>query len=140
MSGMAKNILDASVIIKWFINEENSDKALLYLQSHKEALFSILIPNLLFYELGNIFLSKQIEIKEAEEAIQILQSQSFIVRDISTDANLFTKTLKNARRFAVSFYDASYVTLMEQEECTFVTADKKLYEKIKSAFPQAKLL
>lgn len=131
-------ILDASVIVKWFLLEEDSDKALFYLDAFNEGSISIIIPHLLFYELGNVCLTKQLARDDVENIAQKLSALTVKVIDIASLT--FSTIYHNAVTFKLSFYDASYVALMEQEHCQFITADKKLYNKIHKAFPQTKLL
>lgn len=120
-------ILDASVIIKWFTQEEGSDRAHRYLQEYKENKFSIYVPTLLYYELGNILLAKKATKYQVSEIMKHLQLLHLIKVDVGYDA--FRKVFENASELNITFYDAAYVTLMQNHDCEFVTADKKLYEK-----------
>lgn len=135
---MVKNILDASVIVKWFTKEEGSDKAIIYLKAFQENEITIIIPSLLFYELGNAFMRK----KESKRAIadigQKLQGLHLEIEDIGL--RMFRKIHENAIDHSLTFYDATYITLMQQENCEFVTADRKLYEKVNKGFALTKLL
>ena len=54
-----KKILDTSVIVKWFVKEEDSPEALQYLQEFRQGGIAIIIPTLLFYELGNALITKK---------------------------------------------------------------------------------
>lgn len=47
------NVLDASVIIKWFIVEEDSDKATYLRKEYMKNLTQIAVPDLMLYELTN---------------------------------------------------------------------------------------
>lgn len=138
MSAMAKHILDASVIIKWFIDEEGSDKARLYLEKITNKKLRVIIPELLYYEIGNILLSKKVK----ENAIDKIAEYLFLLplEEKQVDLKSFREVAGNAYRFGISFYDASYITLIKQEKCPFITADKKLYEKVKKYYTAIKLL
>ena len=135
---MAKNILDVSVILKWFTKEEDSDKAIAYLKAFQNNDTIIIVPSLLFYELGNAFIRK----KESQYFIADiglkLQNLQLEVRDAGL--LLFRKIYQNALDYSLTFYDASYLTLMQEENCEFITADKKLYDKVKKKFALVKLL
>ena len=52
----------------------------------------------------------------------------------------FRKIFQNAKEYSLTFYDASYVTLMQKENCEFITVDSKLYRKINKKFALIKLL
>lgn len=44
-------ILDTSVIIKWFTNEENTDRSIEYRDRHIDREIEIIEPDLLLYEI-----------------------------------------------------------------------------------------
>jgi predicted nucleic acid-binding protein len=133
-----EKVFDASVIIKWFINEDGSDKALTYLQNYKNKRFSIIAPTLLYYELGNILLAKKATENQVSKIMVSLLALSFSNIDIGHDA--FKKVFENAQELNITYYDAAYITLMKKYDCDLITADKKLYEKIKNKFARIKLL
>lgn len=135
---MVKSILDASVIIKWFVQEEDSDKALIFLNSLKDNKINIIVPTLLFYELGNILISKKMSVDIVGEVMTKLQELSLEIADIGLQS--FKKIYQNSIKYSITFYDASYITLMQKENCEFITADQKLFGKIHQAFSAAKLL
>lgn len=131
-------VFDASVIIKWFIEEEGSDRADRYLQAYKDKQFSIFVPTLLFYELGNILLAKKATAKQVGQIMQNLHALNLIKTDIGYES--FRKVFQNADELQITYYDASYLTLMQKESCEFVTADRKLHERTKEKFALVKLL
>lgn len=138
MGKIIDKVFDASVIIKWFIEEEGSDRADKYLQAYKNRQFSILVPTLLFYELGNILLAKKATAKQAGQIMQYLHALNLTKVDIGYES--FRKVFQNADDLQITYYDASYLTLMQKESCEFVTADRKLYEKVRKVFTSVKLL
>ena len=133
-----EKVFDASVIIKWFISEEGSDSALIYLQDYRDRRFSIIVPTLLYYELGNILLAKRATEDQVSKIMASLLALSLVDINIGHDA--FRKVFENAQDLKITYYDASYITLMQNKNCEFVTADKKLYEKVKKKFTHIKLL
>lgn len=135
---MEKVILDASVIIKWFSKEDDSDKAIVYLHAFFENKVSIIVPSLLFYELGNVLISKKVQKKEVSDIKRRLKDLQMEVKDIGLE--WFRNIYENSLDYSISFYDATYITLMQNKNCKFVTADKKLYEKVKGKFSLTELL
>jgi predicted nucleic acid-binding protein len=133
-----EKVFDASVIIKWFIDEEGSDKALIHLQEYKNKKFSIIAPTLLYYELGNILLAKKATEDQVSKIMILLLELNIVNVDIGHDA--FRKVFENAQELEITYYDASYVTLMQKYDCELITADKKLYGKMKNKFTRIKLL
>lgn len=138
MSAMVKHILDASVIIKWFSNEEGSDKARLYLERVTNRKLHVIIPELLYYEIGNILVSKKIKENAIDKIAEYLLLLPLEKKQVNLES--FKEIVRNAHRFSISFYDASYISLMNQEKCPFITADNRLYEKVKKHSSSIKLL
>lgn len=135
---MDKNILDASVVIKWFFQEAGSDSADFYLEKLSKRELVICVPELLFYEVGNTLISKGVSINDSDSIAKELLTLPFKKRGM--DSKFFTKIVQNAKTFNLTFYDASYVTLTQEERCGFITADKKLFEKIHKKFKRVRLL
>lgn len=135
---MEKIILDASVVIKWFTKEQDSDKAIVYLKSFYNNEVTILAPSLLFYELGNILINKRSSKNKIAEVKKKLQDLQLEIKDIGLE--WFGKIYENSLDYSLSFYDSAYVTLMQNKNCKFITADKKLYDKVKNKFTYIKLL
>lgn len=76
-----KLILDASVVIKWFVDEEDSNKAILYLDTISQNQLIIIVPSLLFYEVGNFFVDKKIGTDRIREAMLTLDDLSLEIQD-----------------------------------------------------------
>lgn len=133
-----KVILDASVVIKWFVDEEDSDKAALYLNAFQQNQVLIIVPSLLFYEVGNFFVSHKAGPDRAGEAMLILHNLSLDIQDVGLQ--WFRKIYQNSIEYGLTFYDATYITLLQNMNCEFVTADNKLFQKVNKAFSNIKLL
>ena len=133
-----KIILDTSVVLKWFVDETGSEAARGYLNDFIEGKKQILIPTLLFYELGNACLCNSIPVQDVSKIMEHLQSLPFEIEDIGYSA--FRKVYQNAADYKLSYYDASYVTLMQKHDCELVTADKKLLDKLKKSFEKIRFL
>ncbi|MEW6447655.1 MAG: type II toxin-antitoxin system VapC family toxin [Bacillota bacterium] len=67
------SVLDASVILKWFINEEDSDQALRLREEFYSGKRDIVVPDLLLYEVVNALkynpTFKETEIKKAVKTL-----------------------------------------------------------------------
>ena len=124
-------VLDASVVFKWFQEEEGSERALKFEDSHIKGEENVIAPDLLFYEITNILrYQKGITPEIVDDTLGILEK-------IEIQTFVFSPSeLKGVYRFAhvheISVYDAMYAVLAQRLECTFVTADKKLHQKLSS--------
>jgi len=125
-------VLDASVILKWFLIEENRDIALTLLDRHINEDEQIAIPELLYYEFGNIMALKT-ELLEDKiiEAITFLYRLDLKV--ISLSQHECIEAIRLSRLYKISVYDASYVVLSNSLGVPFITADEKLVRKMKNA-------
>ena len=125
-------VLDASVVLKWiFADEDGGESAARFKDAHVSGHEIIAVPDLLFYEIGNVLATKA-RLSEAAiaEAFSLLWDFSLERFDLGLDE--FQSSLALSRKYKVTLYDAAYVELSRRLKCTFVTADRKLYEKIKS--------
>lgn len=123
-------VLDASVILKWLLPEEGRDIALSFLDKHINDQEQVAIPELLYYEVGNILAVKT---KLSEEAIIEVMRYLF---DLELSAftlgqQEYLKAIRLSRLYEVSVYDASYVVLARSLGASFITADERLVRKMK---------
>ena len=129
---MKQLILDASIVSKWFIEEQHTNKALQIRNLYAQGKIDITLPVLILFELGNVLMRHpSITLEDSKKAFEGFLNLGIKLKSfVETEA--LAKTLETARRFNITFYDASYVTLSELQNAKFVTADKKLYEKIRN--------
>lgn len=133
-----KTIIDASVGVKWFFKEEDWEKADKILDKSQNGTIQLIVPELFFYEVGNVLLNKKESYEKITDIAQQLQAINFSVRNIGSRS--FYATAKIAKAFSLSFYDALYIILMQEERAEFITADKKLFDKVHKKLPLIKLL
>ncbi len=116
-------ILDASVLAKTFVEEEDSDdvRAFILLLTAREKLLS---PELVKYELGSVALkvSRGGRTPPFTEAVGL-------VDDVPFDPILLTRSIEVAKSNGLSFYDACYLALAEMEGSLLWTADGALLER-----------
>jgi len=124
-------LLDSSVIAKWFVQEDDSDKALeirdLFIQNkHRVSTIS-----LLRYELGNVLRKHPAKrIESVREDFESLSEMAIPTLDID-DPKVLTRVFETARSLEITFYDASYLTATEESKAVLVTADNRLFGKLK---------
>jgi len=131
-------VLDTSVIIKWFIEEKGSKRALIWLERHIKGTEKIVIPSLFFYEIANVLrYKKELPLNEIWKVIEYLFQLNLKIEEANPE--LIMRAVLLAREKEISVYDATFVVLAVIYHLLFYTADKKLYEKLKE-FNFVKLL
>lgn len=124
-------ILDASVVIKWFLEENLSQKAIEYRKQHLGKKITLVAPSLLNLEIINALCTKSgVSLKAVLSAIEVFYFTN--IKEYPFVKLLAQKATRLSRKYQVSIYDASYIALAQKFNCQFITADKKLYQKIKS--------
>lgn len=121
-------VIDASVALKWFVEEINTEKALEILNHITEKALPI-VPSLFFYEIANILRYKpEFGIKDIKEINSVLTNLGFRVEPL--EGELADLTVELAFQHGITIYDASYIAISNKRKCDFVTADEKLSKKI----------
>lgn len=125
-------VLDASVITKWFKPDEKSPRADKFFDDHTAGRQTIAVPILLLYEITNaLWNSRRLTIEEIIKALTALnQAHLSYTRP---DNHLFAEALRLSQTTRISIYDASYLALALNLNCSLITADKKFYQKAKGA-------
>jgi len=123
-------VLDASVVIKWFSDEEFTDKAVEIRNDFFKGKNEVVVPDLLLYEVSNALrYNPNFDENDVAEAVNSLfdLGMSIIVPT--------QKVLKSAINLgferSITIYDSFYVALAKEINFTFITADRKLYQKTK---------
>jgi len=126
-------VLDASVILKWFLFDATyGQKAFDLLHRFIARELNILSPSLLEYEVinGLIIAQKRGRIKDEKihMAIEGFFDLQIDLRDLS---HFYQGSLKYCVVYNRSLYDASYLALAEAEGIPLITADEGLYNAVK---------
>ncbi len=124
-------ILDASVVVKWFSEEEYTDKALAIRERIRVGEERVLVPDLLLYELANAL--KYNPSFDANDVSDALTSIFDMDLDIVTPIpEIINSAVTLAFEHNITVYDASYIALAKEIELTFITADRRLCERVSS--------
>jgi predicted nucleic acid-binding protein len=138
---MNPHVVDTSVVFKWYRQPGDEDyvsQAIAILENHLNGDLEIHVPNLLIYELGNILRFK--EDLASKDAMTILKKTFMLdIKIYLIDLPFAENTFHLAKKYGITFYDASFLALSHLLDCPFITADRKLYTKSKS-FPKTKFL
>jgi predicted nucleic acid-binding protein len=131
---MTLYVVDSSIVFKWYRqpgDEEYVPQAVSLLERHLHGDLEIHVPDLLFYELGNILRFKEPLV--SKDALTILRETFALALQIHPiDLLLAEETFRLTREHDITFYDASFVALSHLLDASFITADKKLFSKLKS--------
>lgn len=133
-------VLDSSVFNKLFLNEQDRHLAIDFIRNSEDRKF--LAPQLFVYEVISVALSRGVD---AEVVYTMLYEQQIAnLEVVSMSRVLFEEAAKivksgSAKTGFVSFYDAVYHALAITNNCNFITADKKYYDKTKK-FGHVKML
>ena len=122
-------VVDASVLTKWFMEEEDRDRALALRQLHTSRRSAIFVSELTFLEILNaIRYSPKSKEEDVAEALHVLERLHLQVKP--TDFQLLRKANAIAWAYKVTIYDALYVALAEQLGYPLITADEVMIKKL----------
>lgn len=127
---MRRLVLDASVVVKWFHEEEYTSEALMLRDAHNRGLCEFVAPALIVYEVSNALkkppnLFNEKEVTDAAESVF-----SRLTEIVAPDQMKIKAIIKTAFKYATTTYDASYIALAEDEKTIMVTGDRWLSTKI----------
>jgi predicted nucleic acid-binding protein len=128
-----KIVVDTSVFIKWFKSrdEELLREARKLLAEIESQSVEVHVPALLLYEVGNILLLKtRLKLAALEEALDRMEKLPFVVAPPA--APLLKRAIRLGRQLRLTFYDASFLALAVELDCTLVTADSQLFERTRT--------
>jgi len=112
-------VVDASVVVKWFVEERYGREALTIRNS---------LPSLLYLEVLNALkYSGAFGEDELKRIARILEDYQFTAYEL--EGAYAEKTVEVAMRKGMTIYDASYMALALIEEADLYTADEKLLMK-----------
>jgi predicted nucleic acid-binding protein len=130
-------IIDASVILKWFIPEEHSERALRL----KDSDACLHAPAFLTLEVGNV-LSKKRRRGEltAQDTEDIWRAFRRAPIRRHADETLVLAAFDLAQHTKQSLYDNLYLALAVELNLSFLTADRKFYQALRHSEHRSRLL
>lgn len=121
-------VVDASVVVNWFVEEKYSREANLLRDAYADGLIDVAAPSLLPYEVLNALKYSgafgEEELKEVAVALEDFQITLFDLK-----GELAVKSIELAMRRGLTIYDASYIALAQILNAELYTADEKLIRK-----------
>jgi len=130
---MKSAVLDASVILKWYLTDETyGQKAFSLLHKFITRELTVLSTPLLEYEVVNglVIAQKRGRIKE-EKILTAIEGFFDLQIDLRDLSHFYQRSLKYCRVYNRSLYHASYLALARTEGIPLITADEGLYNAVK---------
>jgi predicted nucleic acid-binding protein len=131
-----KYVLDTSVDIKTYVQEQDSAKAVRLRNEYHQGVHDLIAPDLFPAEMCNVLmiLERTGKIKPGEADLffrQFLRQVPPLLAAIP----LLPRALEMAKQFQQTVYDCLYVALAEREGYELVTADDKLVKAVQGSLP-----
>lgn len=128
-----KVVVDASLAIKWVIDEPYTSEALALLSEWGTRQVSIIAPSLLTFEAVNAIYKRvsrnQLSLGEARRALADLL---LITPVLDHEPDIHIRALELAHQFNQrASYDAHYLALAGREGCPYWTADERLWNTVR---------
>lgn len=124
---MSYFVIDASVVIKWLVEEEGTVEALIVLEKAKLA-----APDLLIAECANIFWKKlrreELSVEEALIGARVLEQADI---EILPTRHLLSSATSLAVELDHPAYDCIYLALAIERGWQFATADERFQRKVR---------
>lgn len=120
-------VMDASIAIKWVVEEEGTPEALTLRQRAK-----LIAPDLLVAECANVLWKKV-------QRDELLKEEAFLAARLLQSAEIellpTRSLLEEAARIAIALdhpaYDCLYLALAVANDCSFVTSDERFLRKLR---------
>lgn len=129
------SVLDASVVLKWFVDEADSVRALQLREEFYKGTREIVVPDLLLFEVANALrYNPGFTAEEIKRAIRTLFDMGLEV--VAPTYSLVAEAIELAKSLDVTCYDAVYLALAEQLGFEFVTADERFCKQVRAMKPQ----
>lgn len=122
-------LLDTSVVVKWFVQEEDSDKAANLRHAHGRAELLLHAPDMLFVELANALrYSPVVSAEETAPALRLFSGLGIGIAPFDLNVLISASALSLEHDLAV--YDAYFLALAQAMEIPLITADRKMLSRL----------
>lgn len=124
---MTEVVCDASIVLKWFHaeGETDVDDARLLLAAHAAGTIDAVVLDLTFYEIGNV-LTRGLRWPAREVADQLDDLELICGTGMPLTSDVRGRASELAGRHGLSFYDAAYAAAAQVHAAPLATADDAL--------------
>ncbi len=119
-----KKVIDASIAVKWFVNEDDSNKALEIRNSHINGDITLVVPEIMFLEVLNALRYKKLDKESLNNVNTDLFGMQLHLE--KTSEFILEKAIQIALNYDLTIYDALYASIAQIHGCPLVTVDEKL--------------
>ncbi|MBV9813777.1 MAG: type II toxin-antitoxin system VapC family toxin [Acetobacteraceae bacterium] len=120
-------VVDASVALKWFVSEDDSEAALGLLDSPE----LLIAPDLVVAEVSNAaWRAVRSGFMKPEQQDEAASRIGFAFDELVSLASLASRTVAISRLLAHPVYDCFYLALAEARSATLITADRRFLLRI----------
>jgi len=126
---MKRLVIDASVVLKWYLSdEEHGEKALDILDAHASDRLSLHAPALLEFEVASgLTIAKKRARVGIDDALKAMEGFTELGIGLYSLSPFFQKVLDYSDKYNISAYDAGYIGLANNLKINVVTADRRLF-------------
>ncbi len=120
-------VLDASAVVKWFVEEEESSKMRKIRDLYLNGKVIIYVPSLLFIELANAL--RYVEGLALRDVVNAVEALRALRINIVDNLSVLSNAIEIAFSHDTTVYDAIYVALAKATNSKLVTYDRELLNK-----------
>jgi predicted nucleic acid-binding protein len=133
-------VIDTSVMFKWFVayGESGIDEAWSLLERHKQGELTLVAPASAIVEVANLLRYIGIGVDDAQ-ALMVQFLGAHVVVFESNPARV-RRALACAFEHRISVYDAQFLALAQELECSLVTADRSAFGSLSPDVAQVQLI
>ena len=123
-------VLDTSVIVKWFRQEEVlANEALRWRMRYLDGDIAVVVPALVAYELANVLRFKtDLSTAQVQRAMDSIFDMGF--QWASPTSDIIHRTVEIAREYEITIYDGVFVATAEALGAVVITADERLCRRV----------
>ncbi len=131
--GISLLVVDTSVVIKWLSNdnEKDLDKADKILDDVMSGKVSLLAPELMKHEAGNVLLHGK-KLSSAQAKICLTTLYSLPITYISETEVIASSCFVLAKKLGITYYDATFIAVANEYDACLVTDNMKHQGKAQS--------
>ncbi len=118
-------MVDANVVVKWFLEEADTDPARRLREDFLEGSLRLQVPSLLPFEvLNSLKYTPNFPVRALPAAARALDAAGLLT--VPLFGEYAERTVAVSSRFDLTIHDAAYVALADLADCTLYTADREL--------------